>query len=120
MIFYRSSMSKRVFEEELGRETVFRDAGKLLPDYVPPVLVHRDEEFRMLTQFFRPVIDSRASQRALVTGSTGVGKTSMTMKFGEEFRAVGKEKGISLDYLHINCRKEKTIHAVFMKLVHHY
>ncbi|MEW6593081.1 MAG: ORC1-type DNA replication protein [Candidatus Hadarchaeota archaeon] len=113
-------MSKRVFEEELGRETVFRDAGKLLPDYVPPALVHRDEEFRLLTQFFRPVIDSRASQRALVTGSTGVGKTSLAMKFGEEFKSAGSGKKLNLDYLHINCRKEKTIHAVFMKLVHHY
>jgi cell division control protein 6 len=113
-------MSKRIFDEELGRETVFRDASKLLPDYVPPVLVHRDEEFRQLTRFFRPVIDNQASQRALITGSTGVGKTALTMKFGEEFKSTGAGKKLNLDYLHINCRKDKTLHAAFMKLVQHY
>ena len=113
-------MSRRIFEEELARETVFRNAGKLLPDYVPPVLVHRDEEYRQLSRVFRPVVESKASQRALITGSVGVGKTVLAQRFGMDLETTAKGRRLNLDYLHINCRKDKSLHAVLAKLVHHY
>jgi len=109
-----------IFEEEMGRESVFRDASKLSPDYVPPALVHRDEEFRQLTRIFKPVIESQMSQRALVTGSVGVGKTALTKKFGMEFEAAAKGRKLNFSYLHINCRKDRTLHAALAKLVQHY
>lgn len=113
-------MVEEIFEEELGRETVFRDPSKLSPDYVPQVLVHRDEEFRQLTRVFRPVIENRASQRVLVIGSVGVGKTALTRKFGEQLEAVANGRKLNLTYLHINCRKDKTLYSVLAKLVQHF
>ncbi len=113
-------MFGEIFEEELGRESVFRDASKLLPDYVPRVLVHRDEEFRYLTRVFKPVIEDRASQRVLITGSVGVGKTALARRFGEELKPAAKGRGLNLSYLHVNCRKDRTPYAVLTKLVQHY
>lgn len=113
-------MSRRILEEELRRRTVFRDASKLLPDYVPPTLVHRNEEFRWLSRVFRPLVESKASQRALITGSVGAGKTVLALKFGPEIQTAAKERKIGLDYMHINCRKDKTPYAVYAKLVQHY
>jgi cell division control protein 6 len=113
-------LSRRILEEELRRETVFRDAGKLLPDYVPPTLVHRNKEFRWLSQVFRPLVESRASQRVLITGSVGVGKTVLALKFGSEFGAAARERKVGLDYLHINCRKDKTVYSVYVKLLQYY
>ena len=113
-------MFGEIFEEELSRESVFRDASKLLPDYVPRVLVHRDDEFRYLTRVFKPVIEDRASQRVLITGNVGVGKTALARRFGEELEPATKGRGLNLSYLHVNCRKDKTPYAVLMKLVQHY
>ncbi len=113
-------MFGEIFEEELGRKSVFRDASKLLPDYVPRVLVHRDDEFRQLTRVFKSVIENRASQRVLITGSVGVGKTALARRFGEELEPTAKGRGLNLKYLHVNCRKDKTPYAVLMKLVKHY
>jgi cell division control protein 6 len=113
-------MSRRILEAELRRPTVFRDAGKLLPDYVPPTLVHRDKEFRWLTQVFRPVMDAGASQRVLISGGVGVGKTVLARKFGSEFGSLARESGLQMDYLHINCRKDKTVYTVYARLVQHY
>ncbi len=112
-------MSERIFEEELDRESVFRDASKLSPDYVPEVLVHRDDEFRKLTQIFKPVIESKASQRVLITGSTGVGKTALTRKFGAVLESTAKGRKLNLTYLHINCRKDKTPYSVLAKIYQH-
>lgn len=113
-------MFEEIFEEELSRVSVFKDASKLSPDYVPRLLVHREKEFRQLTRMFKPVIENRASQKVLITGSVGVGKTALARRFGEELVQAAKQRDIKLDYIHVNCRKQKTPYAVLMELVQHY
>lgn len=113
-------MYRDIFEEEMNRDTVFRDASKLMPEYVPQVLVHRDEEFRQLTRFFKPVLENRSSQRVLVTGSVGVGKTALTRRFGAELEKAASSRGMILTYLHINCRKDRTIYSVIAKILQHF
>jgi cell division control protein 6 len=113
-------MYKDIFEDEMGRETVFRDASKLMPDYVPPVLVYRDDEFRQLTRIFKPVVESGASQRVLIIGSVGVGKTALTRRFGEELESAARDRRLNLRYIHINCRKDRTLYGVLTKIVQNY
>ncbi len=112
-------MSERIFEEELDRESVFRDASKLSPDYVPETLVHRDEEFRTLTRVFKHVIENKASQRVLITGSTGVGKTALSQRFGSVLESTAKGRKLNLIYLQVNCRKDKTPYSVLTKIYRH-
>jgi len=109
-----------IFEEEMNRETVFREASKLMPEYVPQVLVHREEEFRQLTRFFKPVLENRSSQRVLITGSVGVGKTVLARRFGAELEKAAGSRGMNLTYLHINCRKDRTIYSVIAKILQHF
>lgn len=111
---------RRLFEEELEKPSVFRDASKLSPDYVPPVLVHREEEFRWLARVFRPMLENRMSQRVLITGSVGVGKTALARRFGADLESTAGAKGLNLTYLHINCRKEKSYFSVISRIHQHY
>lgn len=113
-------MFKEIFEEELSRRSIFKDPSKLSPDYVPKALVHRDEEFRQLTRVFRPAIESKVGQKVLITGSVGVGKTVLAMKFGEELVSAAKKRGMKLDYVHVNCRKQKSPHMVAQELANRY
>jgi len=113
-------MFEEMFEEELKRESVFRDASKLSPDYVPKILVHRDKESKQLVRIFKPVLENRVSQRVLITGSVGVGKTALARRFGEELTPVARGLKMQLDYIHINCRKQRTPYAVLMELMQHY
>ncbi|MEA1905252.1 MAG: AAA family ATPase, partial [Candidatus Hadarchaeota archaeon] len=113
-------MYGEILEEEMARESVFKDQSKLSPDYVPQKLVHRDEEFRKLSRLFRPVLENRASQRVLVTGSVGVGKTALTLKFGKQLEPAAKKRNFRLDYIHINCRKQKTPYMVLRQMIDHY
>ncbi len=55
-------MYEDIFEEELAKESVFEDQSKLFPDYVPEELLHREEEFRELVQFFKPVLEDRRAR----------------------------------------------------------
>jgi len=95
-----------MFEEEMGKKSVFKDQSKLSPDYVPEELVHRDEEFRELVRLFKPVLEDRASQRVLISGPVGVGKTALASRFGKELEDRAKNSDVDLKYVHVNCRKQ--------------
>jgi len=62
------------------RDSVFSENGieKLEFDYVPSRLPHREEQISNLVSFFRLIIDRPGvlSERILITGSSGTGKTS--------------------------------------------
>lgn len=113
-------MFGEILEEELARESVFTDVGKLHPDYVPKELPHREEEFAKLVRMFKPVLENRVSQRVMITGSVGVGKTALAKRFGEEVIPAAKKRDLRLDYVHINCRKQKTPHQVLQEIAGHY
>jgi cell division control protein 6 len=113
-------MSHRILEEELRGPSVFRDPSVLLPDYIPPSLVHRDEEQRWLARVYRSLINSGASQNVLVVGEIGVGKTVLALVFGNSLRSLARERNLNLDFVHVNCRLDKTIHAVYSRLVQKY
>ena len=113
-------MYEKMLEKEMVRESVFTDQSKLSPDYVPEKLVHRDEEFKKLSRLFRPVLENRSSQRVLLTGSVGVGKTALTMKFSQLLGPAAKKRSFRLDCIHVNCRKQKTPYTVLRQLVEHY
>ncbi len=112
--------SSELIREELERKSkIFKDEGKLSIDYVPKKLVHRERELRLLTAFFKPVINDyrRFSQRVVISGPVGVGKTAIARRFGQDIVDLAAEKGVKLNYIHINCRKERTSFQVVSRVL---
>lgn len=99
-----------VFFSEFARlkEGVFRDRQKLYPEYVPQKLVNRREEYRELVRFFKPVLQSGMSQRVLIHGAEGSGKTALGRRFVRELEKVSKREGIDLNRVYIDCRRCRT------------
>lgn len=114
------TMYEDIFEEEMSKETVFKDQSKLSPDYVPEELVHREEEFRELTQLFKPVLENQASQRVLISGSVGVGKTALASRFGQELESAAEKRNLNLTYTHVNCRKQGTPQMILRKIANNF
>ena len=78
--------------------SVFIDEGVLDLNYVPPRLLHRDEELRFLNGLFRFVIEApyEMSQRAVIVGGVGSGKTALAQRFGLNLKEeAGRRMGIS-------------------------
>jgi cell division control protein 6 len=89
--------------------SVFKDETKLDINYVPPRLPHRETQLRLLSQFFRFAVETpgKMTQRALVVGKVGAGKTALTQLFGQTMRREAEKRGINLHYVHVNCRECK-------------
>ncbi|MHA2405146.1 MAG: ORC1-type DNA replication protein [Candidatus Hermodarchaeia archaeon] len=108
-----------IIRHELQRPSVFIDEAKLSIDYVPPNLPHREEHLRKLTQLFRGVIETpgRVSQKVLIVGDTGSGKTSVTKLFGKLLSEVARNHGFNLVYVHVNARRERTEYMILNKIL---
>lgn len=89
--------------------SVFKDESKLDINYVPPRLPHRTLQLDLLNQFFRSSVENpgRMAQRVLITGRIGTGKTVLSQHFGLQIAKEAREKGINLQYVHVNCRECK-------------
>ena len=108
-----------IIRHELQRPSVFIDEAKLSIDYVPPTLPHREEHLRKLTQLFRGVIEApgRISQKVLLVGDTGSGKTSVTKLFGKLLTEIAQGHGFNLVYVHVNARRERTEYMILNKIL---
>ncbi len=89
--------------------SVFKDESKLDINYVPQHLLHRKLQLNLLKQFFRFAVESpgKMTQRALIMGHIGAGKTVLSQHFGLNITREAKQRNINLNYIHINCRECK-------------
>ncbi len=94
--------------------SVFKDESKLDINYVPSHLPHREKQLNLLNQFFRFTLENpgKMTQRVLVTGKIGTGKTVLTQHFGQNIMKEAQKRGINLYYIHVNCRECKGLFMV--------
>lgn len=103
--------SRDIIEGVLSKPSVFRSRDKLYPEYIPNYLPHREEQIKQLAQYFRSLLiePGSFSQRVLLVGAVGTGKTATAYRFGIDFTLYAKQRGIKLDYVHINCHRDRTL-----------
>lgn len=112
-------MSLDIFEDLLNKPSIFKDERKLDINFIPDKLPHRNKELSLLSQLFLTLLTNpnEISRKILVTGKTGIGKTVTVKHFGEMLIKAAKKKEISINYIHVNCRKERTSYKVMIKIL---
>ncbi len=97
---------------------MFKDEAKLDINYVPSRLPHREAEIRLLTEFFSFALSTpkEMTQRVLIVGNVGTGKTALSQRFGADITRQAKQRGINLNYIHVNCRQYRG--SLFLILNH--
>jgi cell division control protein 6 len=87
--------------------SVFKDEAKLDINYVPGRMPHREKEHRLLMEFFDFLLryPERMTQRVIITGDVGTGKTALAQRFGADIILEANKKGVRLRYIHVNCRE---------------
>lgn len=89
------------------RQSIFRDESKLDINYIPAELPHRENQLRLLAEFFNFILQypGKMAQRVILTGDVGTGKTALAQNFGTNLTSQASRRGIKFRYVHINCRE---------------
>jgi cell division control protein 6 len=90
-----------------SHKSVFKDETKLDINYVPRRLPHREKEHRLLMEFFSFLLKfpERMTQRVIITGEVGTGKTALSQRFGADTTLEANKRGVNFRYVHVNCRE---------------
>ena len=85
-------------------------------DYVPEMLVGREDLQGQLASLFSTIGHPEGTGRAIVTGPVGSGKTALVKRFCDDvIRHVADKRNIK--YVHVNCRNASTASRVMQKIV---
>ena len=97
---------------------MFKDETKLDINYIPFALPHRESELRLLKEFFSFALQSpeKMTQRVIITGDVGTGKTALSQRFGADITHEATKKSVNLYYVHVNCREYRG--SLFLILQH--
>ncbi len=108
-----------LLEKELRKPTLIKNPRVLDLKYIPKKLLHREDEQKMLIQYFKPVIEKPGeySQRVSIIGAIGTGKTAIALKFGEMIKVYSTQKNLNLEYVHVNCRRARSAFLTLLEIV---
>lgn len=86
---------------------LFRDETVLDINYIPKTLLHREDEMRLLRSLFSYLLTAprEMSQRVIILGGVGVGKTALAQRFGLDLMEEARRRRLRVRYLHVNCRE---------------
>lgn len=107
-----------IIREELSKPSIFKGKESLAPEFLPDKLPHREAQLRELVSNFRHLVTSPGSfsQRVLIVGSTGTGKTATARVFGRDFTRLARQRGINIRYVHINCHRNRQLYNVVLDI----
>ena len=99
-------------------KSVFKDESKLDINYIPKTLPHRDKEHKLLLEFFNFLFkfSEKMSQRVIINGEVGTGKTVLAHRFGADITLQANKQKVKIKYIHINCREYRG--KIFLILQH--
>jgi len=111
-----SSMSIEEIFERYVESRIFKDREKLLPDYVPEELPHRDEQILRLASILAPALRGSRPSNVFIYGLTGTGKTAVTKYV---LRKMKEKAPQAVEHAYINCRQNNTSYRVLAELAKH-
>lgn len=91
----------------MQHQSVFKDESKLDINYIPHKLPHRETQYRILLEFFNFILrcPEKMSQRVILTGDVGTGKTALAQYFGASITSEANKRALKFRYIHVNCRE---------------
>jgi len=102
-----------LFERFAVQSRIFRDRDRLLPDYVPTELPHRDNQVLQLAKILAPALAGSRPSNVFIYGLTGTGKTAVTKYVLRKLSEKAQERVI---FSYVNCRQNDTSYRVLAEL----
>ncbi|GAB4305852.1 MAG: ORC1-type DNA replication protein [Promethearchaeota archaeon] len=112
-------MGNNFISDILKKPSIFQLEEALDVNYVPPEIIHRDEELQFMASIFSGLVQNpfTKSYKLIVTGDIGIGKTVTVKKFGAMLEEAARAYGLNLAYIHVNCRILRSSYNICLSIV---
>ncbi len=108
---------KTVFATRMG-SSVFKEEYKLLPDYLPGKIPHREKELEQLGRAYASVLSPVPTPAtSFLLGPVGTGKTMLARKLCGRLEEDGRRDGIIVKAVTVNCRIDRGPSSVLNRMV---
>jgi cell division control protein 6 len=98
--------------------SVFKDEYKLLPDYLPGNIPHREGELEQLRRTYSSVLSSVSTPAtSFLLGPVGTGKTMLARKLCATLEEEGRRGGMIVKAVTVNCRIDRGPSSVLNRMV---
>lgn len=104
---------EELFDRFTLQSEIFKDRDKLLPDYVPDELPHRDAQVVQLAKILAPALAGSRPSNVFIYGLTGTGKTAVTKYVLRRLSERAQDRVI---FSYVNCRQNDTSYRVLAEL----
>jgi len=105
-----------IFDELLGRESIFINREVLTHDYIPDELPHREEEVSKLAYILASALKGGRPSNVFMYGKTGTGKTAVAKYVLKKLKEKASSLGMNISYAYINCKYRKSNYRVLVKI----
>ena len=100
-----------VFSSAL-KPRIFRDREKLLPDYVPEFLPHRESEIKRVASILAPALRGEKPSNIFIYGLTGTGKTAVVRHVLSKLEVTAREVKARVKGVYVNARYRDTPYRI--------
>jgi len=90
------------------------------PTYTPEILPHREKEIDELASVLVPALRGETPSNIFIYGKTGTGKTAVAKFVGKELLEKGKETGVHVNFIYINCEVVDTQYRLLQNIANHF
>lgn len=91
----------------LEQESLFKNKKVFQSNFVPPELLHRDDQQEQIAGILAPGLKGQKPSNLFIYGKTGTGKT-LTIKYvTQKLRELAEQRGIPLKIIYLNCKLKK-------------
>ncbi len=98
--------------EAVVSSRIFRAREKLLPDYIPEELPHRDLQIRRVAETLAPALRGERPSNLFIYGLTGTGKTAVVKHVVRRLTARASSLGLPVSGIYVNVRHRDTPYRV--------
>ena len=115
----QQSQLENFFESYIQRTSLFNDKTLLQTNYVPEMILHREEQIEQLGPIFGPVLRKERPSNVFIYGKTGVGKTATVRKLiATDLVESAHKRKVPLSVIYVNCKLKRVADTEYRLLAH--